>query len=401
MKIDLYSSGLPQNPFPTYTWLRQNHPVVEVDHPMFKRTWVLSRYDDVAQLLKDPSASSDMRNASGRINPLDSRWIPKSIRTFQQSMVRVDDPAHTRLRGLVHLAFTPRRIEQLKARVEALTNELLDRAAAKNRIDLMSDFAAPLPLTIISEMLGVPSDDRMVFRRAMNFAMNLPQWRVLSVSVGVPWTLWMMEFFRKLARRRRDEPGDDLTSALVSIEADGDRLSEDELVSMLFLLLFAGHETTVNLIGNGTLALLENREQFDLLHEKPELADKAVEELLRFAPPVEFVPRFLLSELSLRGKVIPRGATVMPLLPAANRDEEAFKDAERLDITRDPNRHLTFGLGKHFCLGAPLSRLEGRIALRALVERFPKMRLAVQPDKLRWRGSIGLRGLRELPLQLS
>jgi cytochrome P450 len=375
--------------------------VAQIEHPLFKHAWIVSRHEDVVQLFKDARSSSDGRNASVQINPLDSRWMPKAVRAFQHSMVRVDDPAHGRLRGLVHLAFTPRRIEQLKARVESLTNELLDRAAAKKEIDLMADFATPLPLTIISEMMGVPVPDRTAFRRAMHFMMSLPQSPAVTLAVGVPWTLWMMDFFRKLVRLRRDEPGEDLTSALCKAESEGDRLSEDELVAMLFLLLFAGHETTVNLIGSGTLALLEHRDQFDRLREKPELADKAVEELLRFAPPAEFVARFLLSDISLHGQVIPRGAMVLLLVASANRDEEAFDNAEELDIGRDPNRHLTFGLGKHFCLGAPLSRLEGKIALRALAERFPKMRLAVQPDKVRWRRTIGLRGLAALPIQLS
>jgi cytochrome P450 PksS len=212
----------------------------------------------------------------------------------------------------------------------------------------------------------------------------------------------MMRFFRKLIHLRRAEPRDDLLTALVQAEEQGDRLSEDELISMIFLLLLAGHETTVNLIGNGTLALLQHPEQLQKLRENPELIGSAVEELLRYGNPVEQPsPRFAREEIHLDGHVIPQGATVMPLLASANRDESMFENADKLDITRKPNRHVAFGMGAHYCLGAPLARLEGTIALQQLVRRFPQMKLAVPEEQLRWRGSVGLRGLKALPLRLT
>jgi len=391
------------NPYPFYAELRKMGPVIPITRPMFGRVYHLTRYEDVFNSLKDPRLVNDRANAvEGGRNFLDHWWVPRIFRVFQKNMVGQDEPKHRRLRNLVHKAFTPRMIENLTARVEQLVNELLDAAAKKPHVDLIADLALPVPLTVISEMLGVPEKDRMLFRNLMGrLAEDLGSASLTGFILSYPLSLRLERFFRELVKLRREQPGDDLTSALIRAEEEGDRLDEEELISMIFLLLFAGHETTVNLIGNGTLALLENPDQLQKLREQPELIDSAIEELLRYANPVgQPSPRFAREDLEIAGYKIPKGSAVMPLLPSANRDEAAFENADRLDIARSPNRHVAFGYGIHYCLGAPLARLEGRIAILHLVRRFPELRLAVPRQKLLWRKNLGLHGLKALPLLL-
>lgn len=248
-------------------------------------------------------------------------------------------------------------------------------------------------------MLGVSPEDRVSFRTLFSKLADPDAVNPLGFLRNLPRMGQLNRFVRRLIAQRREQPGDDLMSALLRAEEGGDRLSEDELVSMVFLLLFAGHETTVNLIANGVQALLAHPDQLALLRERPELIDTAIEELLRFTNPVGVVaPRFAREDLEVAGVHVPRGTTLMLLLASANLDEAAFPNAHRLDVTRDPNRHVSFGLGAHFCLGAPLARLEARVALPALLRRFPTMRLGVPVSKLRLRSNLGLRGLHELPL---
>ncbi|HYO64575.1 MAG TPA: cytochrome P450 [Archangium sp.] len=400
-EINFKAFEIRADPYPTYARLRKESPVVLIKHPIFGRVYYLTRYNDVVSSFTDPRLANDRRNVMGGRDPLDRWWVPRLFRIFQNNMLSTDAPDHRRLRDLVHKAFTPRRVEEMKQTVEKIVGELLDAAQKKQTVDLIAGFALPLPLTVISEMMGVPEEDRLTFHRQMGGLLdNLTT--PLGFLVQTPNAFNMMRFFRKLIRLRREQPREDLLTALVQAEEQGDRLSEDELISMIFLLLLAGHETTVNLIGNGTLALLQHPEQLQKLRENPELIGSAVEELLRYSNPVEQPsPRFAREDIHLEGHVIPRGATVMPLLASANRDESAFENADTLDITRKPNRHVAFGLGAHYCLGAPLARLEGTIALQHLVRRFPQMKLAVPEEQLRWRNSVGLRGLKALPLRLS
>lgn len=399
-ELNLKARDIRADPYPTYARLRKESPVVILEHPIFGKAYYLTRYNDVVSSFTDPRLVNDRRNAVGGKDPLDRWFVPRLFRIFQRNMLSSDAPDHRRQRDLVHKAFTPRRVEEMKQTVEKIVGELLDAAQKKQTVDLIADFALPLPLTVISEMMGVPEEDRLTFHRQMGgFLDNLTS--PVGFLLQTPNAFNLMRFFRKLIRLRREEPRDDLLTALVQAEEQGDRLGEDELISMIFLLLLAGHETTVNLIGNGTLALLQHPEQLQKLRENPELIGSAVEELLRYGNPVEQPsPRFAREDIHLDGHVIPRGATVMPLLASANRDESAFENADTLDITRKPNRHVAFGLGVHYCLGAPLARLEGTIALQHLVRRFPQMKLAVPETQLRWRGSIGLRGLKALPLRL-
>jgi cytochrome P450 PksS len=312
-------------------------------------------------------------------------------------MLDLDPPDHGRLRALVQKAFTPRLVEALGARVESIAESLL----AENRagMDLIRDYALPIPTTVIAEMLGVPASDRSRFHRWSEgiVATSASPWSMLQAA---PSVIAFLRYIRRLVAKRRSNPQDDLVSALVSAEEAGDRLDEDELVAMIFLLLVAGHETTVNLIGNGTLALLDNPSELRRLRSEPPLAPAAVEELLRFDGPLETATeRYAREETEIAGARIPRGSLVYAVLASANRDERRFSEPDRLDLSREPNRHLAFGLGIHYCLGAPLARLEGRIAFEVLLRRRPGLRLTMDRAALRWKRGAVLRGLRELPVE--
>jgi cytochrome P450 len=313
-----------------------------------------------------------------------------------------DPPEHRRLRNLVQKAFTPAMVEKLSGRIAEITEELLDAAAAKPVVDVMADLALPLPLTVIAEMLGVPPADRLRFRELLTKSQGTSEVNPVAVIRGYPHMLKLSRFLRELVQLRRDRPGDDLVTALVQAEEAGDRLTEDELISMVFLLLFAGHETTVNLIGNGVLELVRRPDQLQQLRDDPDLIGTAVEEMLRFTNPVGFVaPRFAKEDVEIAGVPVPRGSMVTLLIASANLDEAAFPNADTLDITRTPNRHVSFGFGTHFCLGAPLARLEARIAIPALLRRFERLELAVPVEQLRWRPHIALRGVEALPLSVT
>ena len=312
-------------------------------------------------------------------------------------MLDLDAPDHTRLRTLVHKAFTPRLVEQLRGRIQALADDLLDAAQRKGSLELVSDYALPVPLTIIAELLGVPTDDRHKFRRWSNRLVSVSSSRDLLWAIPYGWAF--MRYLRQLFERRRADPRDDLVTALVRAEEAGDTLSEDELLAMVFLLLVAGHETTVNLIASGTLALLQHPDQMARLRDDPSLIKSAVEELLRYTSPVEMATeRFAREDVTIAGTTIPRGEVVLAVIGSANRDERQFENPDILDLTRDPNRHLAFGQGGHYCLGAPLARLEGQIAITTLLHRMPRLRLAAAPESLRWRRGLFLRGLEKLPL---
>jgi cytochrome P450 len=325
------------------------------------------------------------------------RWFRRVFKSLKRNMLNQDPPDHTRLRGLVKV-FSPRLIEQMRGRIETLTNDLLDVIQGRGRMDLIRDYALPVPATIIAEMLGVPVEDRHAFHRGTNaiIAAASSPWAMLK-AVPSAWSL--IRYIRKLVRKRRADPRDDLVSALAQAEEAGDTLSEDELLAMVFLLLAAGHETTVNLIGNGALALLEHPDEMDKLRNDSALIKPAVEELLRYTSPVEMATeRYTREDVTMAGVTIPRGEMVFAVIASANRDERQFADPDALDVAREPNKHLAFGLGPHFCLGAPLARLEGQIAINTLVRRFPDMRLAEAPAVPRWRRGLLLRGLETLPV---
>ncbi len=401
---DLASPAFKADPYPFYARLRAEAPVWRATLRDRRTAWLVTRYDDVARVLKDDAFAKDKLNAMDPEQRAKTPWVPGFLKPLERNMLDLDDPDHARLRALVSKAFTPRLIEQLRGRIEALCEELLDAMERerdrKGGTDLVAGYALPLPATVIAELLGVPAGDHAKFHRWSN--------RLVSVSSGrdmlraLPAALSFVRYLRNLVERRRADPQDDLITALIRAEEAGDKLSEDELLAMAFLLLVAGHETTVNLIASGTLALLENPEQAERLRRDPSLVKPAVEELLRYTSPVGMATeRYAREDTEIWSTTIPRGGLVLAVLGSANRDERHFEDPDALDLARDPNRHLAFGRGGvHHCLGAPLARMEGQIALNALLRRFPGARLAIAPETLRWRRGLFLRGLERLPLVL-
>jgi cytochrome P450 len=396
---DLASPQFRANPYPFYARLREEAPVYRAKLSKRESVWMLTCYDDVLSALKDERLGKDRFQAMTPEQQAKMPWVPDMVKPLMRNMLDLDAPDHTRLRALVHKAFTPRLIEQLRGRVQTLCNELLDATQRRGHMDLIQDYALPLPMTIIAEMLGVPASDQGKFHRWSSRIVSLSSNSQGELLRVLP-SMWMfMRYLRSFFKLRRAEPRDDLTSALVQAEESGDRLSEDELLAMVMLLLIAGHETTVNLIANGTLALLEHPDQLQRLRDDRSLLKPAIEELLRFTSPVDIATdRFAKEDLTIRGVRIARGEQVMAVLGSANRDPRQFANPDTLDITREPNRHLAFGQGIHYCLGAPLARLEGQIAIDTLLERLPKLRLAVRPEQLRWRRGLIIRGLEKLPV---
>lgn len=391
---DLASPSFKANPHPFYARLRTEAPVYRTRWTFLRLpAWIVTRYDDVLIVLRDERFSKDFSAVT--------RWAPRPIRLLTKNLLGLDPPEHTRLRNLVSKAFTPRVVDRLSDRIQETCDELLDAAAASQRLDLVREYALPLPITVIADLLAIPQQDRHQFNSWSRQFTASSSGAFLDVLPGW-WSMWRFgRYFRALVALRRADPQDDLVTALIRAEEEGDKLSEDELIAMLGLLLVAGYETTVSLIAGGALALIEHPRQRDLLRANPSLADSAIEELLRYTSPLEFAtPRTAREDVMLAGTCIPRGGLVLAALGSANRDESQFQDPDTLDITREHNRHLAFGFGTHFCLGAPLARLEGKIALTTLYRRFPDLRLARQPESLRWRRGLLFRGLEELPVVL-
>lgn len=400
-RVDLASPVFKADPYPFYARLRAEEPVCPVVLPDKQVVWLVTRYDDVAMVLKDERFAKDRTRALAPEQMKKQPWVPPLFRPLARNMLDVDPPDHTRLRALVQKAFTPSVVEQVRERIRKLTEDLLDRAMERRGMDLVRDYALPLPTTIIAEMLGVPVEDRHKFQRWSRAIVqsNPSGWRMVR---AIPGAVMFLRYIRKLVKARRARPQNDLVSALVQVEEAGDQLSEDELLAMIFLLLIAGHETTVNLIGNGTLALLEHPEQMAKLRNDPALIKSAVEELLRHSGPLETATeRFTREAVTVADVTIPPGAMVYAVLASANRDERQFSNPDTVEITREPNRHLAFGLGIHYCVGAPLARLEAQIAFDTLLRRASVLRLAAARDTLRWRRGLVLRGLETLPVQLS
>jgi cytochrome P450 PksS len=394
--IDFDDPAFRADPYPLYAHLRRERPV-SLQRGLRGQAHLVARYDDVMTVLKDQRFANDQRNAGRPLGWVETRLMLDLTST----MVMRDGADHRRLRSLAHQAFTPARVQALAGRIEQLVAELLDRAEPSGRVDLIADLALPLPITVICELIGVRDRDRPAFRRWMCGLVDLDQASLRNLARVIPRMFALFRFVRGLIEACRREPGEDLVSALISAEESGQRLGPRELIATVFLLLLAGHETTVNLIGNGVLALLEHPEQLERLRAQPELIDSAVEELLRFTNPVQMpAPRYVTQDLELSGVALERGSAVMPILASANRDEAKFDRPDDLDLGRSPNRHVAFGFGLHYCVGAPLARMEAKAAILALVKRFPQASLAVPRDQLRWRRSRSLRGLVSLPLRL-
>lgn len=387
-----------RDPYPFFAQLRREMPIIRLHQGRRGESFYVSRYDDVMALIKDVERfASDKRTAGHKVSWLESR-LSMGV---TESMVMKDGADHRRLRTLAHKAFTPMRVAALERRIAQLTDGLLDAAEARGTMDVIADLALPLPVAVISDMMGVDERHRQHFHRWMKGILELDGAGWLELLTNLPDLIKLNRFLRQLITERRNNKGDDLLSALIEAEETGDKLSFDELVASTLIILLAGHETTVNLIGNGVLALLEHPEQLERLRAQPELVDAAVEEMLRYTSPVQLnAPRFACEDTELCGVTIRKGAAVCPILASANHDETHFEDPERFDVGRQPNRHVAFGFGPHFCLGAPLARLEAKIAFRMLLQRYTDMQLAAPRSQLTWRRSQSVRGLTHLPLRV-
>jgi cytochrome P450 len=380
--------GYFQDPHSVHARLRAQRPVTAVVMPGGWPAWLVTGYAEARGALADPRLK---KNTPG--------WQPDPMfAPLERHMLNSDPPDHERLRRLVNKAFTVRRVERLRPRITAITTELLDAMSAQHEVDLLASFAFPLPITVICELLGIPAADRDDFRR----------WSATIVSATATAeqvqadAAAMISYFTALLIAKRRQPADDLLSALISVRDSGDSLREDELLSMMFLLLVAGHETTVNLIASGTLALLLNPAELSRLRADPLLLDGAVEELLRSVSPVNHATlRFAAEPVEIGGAQISPGEVIVIALSSANRDPSRYQDPDRLHLGRDSSGHLAFGHGIHYCLGAPLARMEAQIAFGALLQRFGSMRLAVPAESLRWRPSTLIHGLEALPVRLT
>jgi cytochrome P450 len=381
------------NPHPTYAHLRQTSPVRRVRLPNGIDAWLITRYEDARRALTDPRLSKERPLARGG-----STVLPPAIgAAVSHHMLSADPPDHTRLRRLVSGAFTARRIDALRPRIEEITDELLDAMSGHEQLDLIDAFAFPLPIQVICELLGVPAADRDSFRAWSNIVVGGEGTRErVPEAMGA-----LVSYIRALLADRRAHGGDDLLTGLINVRDQEDRLSEDELSSMVFLLLIAGHETTVNLIGNGAFLLLSRRERWDRLRADPALLPSAIEEFLRFEGPVETATfRVATEDVEIGGRTISAGEPVLVALLSADHDEDRFPDAGELRLDRAQNPHLAFGHGIHYCLGAPLARLEAQIAFSKLLTRYPGLELGVPDEALTWRPGLLLRGLQNLPVRL-
>jgi cytochrome P450 len=389
------------NPYPMYAMLRRNNPVFRIPIPGVEGPgqWLLLRHEDATSALRDPRFSADRRRAV--VLQQNRALLPPEILGEQggfRTMLVMDPPDHTRVRGLVNKAFTPRRVASLRQHIAEIVDELLGPVAGKGGMDVIADFAAPLPAIVIAELLGVPRRDYPQFKAWSNDLISLAGGMDRSASLGRfrRGLDALLGYLREIIAARRKEPRDDLISAMIAAQEAHEALSDGELLATSNLLLLAGHETTTNLIGNGLLALLRNPGELERLRADSSLLRSAIEEMLRYDSPVQATVRIPVEEMELAGQRIAAGALVVVGIGAANRDPEVFPDPDRFDVARTENRHLSFGFGAHFCLGAPLARLEAEIAFQALLERFPELRL--EKGEVTYRPNVVLRGLTALPV---
>lgn len=386
------------NPYPFYAQLRFQDPVHWDEAMGF---WVLTRYDDVATAFNDPrfSRAQGLMGGFKRLPETEQKIAESVYHAYAQSMPYTDPPYHTRLRGLVNKAFTPRVVERMRPYIQQVVDNLLDAVEAKGRMDVIRDLAYPLPLVVIAELLGLPTEDRQRLKKWSD-----DTFAILGVVRHSPDLMEhaahsmaeMAAYIISITRDRRLQPKEDLLTALVAVVDEGERLTQDELVANVGVLLAAGHKTTSNLIGNGVLALLRHPDQLQKLRDDPELAAATVDEVMRFDNPVQVVYRSAAEDVVMDVKRIGKGQLVNMILGSANRDPEQFSEPDRFDITRDEGRHVGFGLGIHFCVGAPLARLEGQIAFTTLLRRFPRLQLVA--DTLEWQEHPTFRGVKSLPV---
>ncbi|MFI9778894.1 cytochrome P450 [Streptomyces sp. NBC_01003] len=402
---ELFTWEFASDPYPAYAWLREHAPVHRTKLPSGVEAWLVTRYADARQALADSRLSKNPEHHAEDAQGKSKTGIPgERSANLMTHLLNIDPPDHTRLRRLVSKAFTPRRIAEFAPRVQALTDDLIDQFAAQGKADLIHDFAFPLPIYAICDLLGVPSEDQNDFR----------DWAGMMIRHGggprggVGRSVKKIRgYLAELIHRKRNDLGNDLISGLIRASDHGEHLTENEAVAMCFVLLFAGFETTINLIGNGMYTLLRHPEQRARLQEsfrrgERELLTTGIEELLRYDGPVELATwRFATEPLTIGGQPIATGDPVLVVLAAADRDPARFHTPDNLDLSRSDNQHLGYGHGIHYCLGAPLARLEGCTAIETLLRRLPDLELAGDPADLRWRGGLIMRGLRSLPVEFT
>lgn len=385
------------NPYPLYERLRSEDPV---HWDPYLHAWVVTRYADVATVFQRMSAARTPSPA--RLAELGLEQLGPIAKVMVRQMLFLDPPEHSRVRGLAAAAFTPRRVERLRAHIQDISDRLVGSVIRSGRMEVMADIANPLPAIVTAEMFGIPTDDHVMLKDwSQDFAEMLGNFqhnpgRTSRVLASVEA---MTTYFSKAVRRQPTQPTDGLINALTTAEVDGDRLTEEEVVANLIVTMVGGQETTTNLIGNGILTLLRNPEQMERLRRDLSLMPSAVEELLRYESPSQHTARLAPADLELGGKAIKKRDAVIAVMGAANRDPERFPDPDRLDIGRQDNRHMAFAWASHFCFGAPLARIEGQIVLTTLLQRMPEMQLTSAP--INWRANLGLRGLTALPVEFT
>ena len=399
--FDLSSQAFKRDPMPVFDEMRNRGAVVPFDFPIFGKLWLAVTHEAAAAVLKnEQDFVREPKNAGLKDHTYIRWWMPNFFLVLQDNMLGYDNPDHKRLRGLVDQAFARRGIEDLRRNIEEIADDLLDRMAEKSEADIVAALARDLPLTVICELLGLPQEDQPKFKKwagGITGATN-----AFGIIRMLPGVFRLIRYLKGKFAEARVSPQEGLITALVEAEEEGDTLTENELLSMVFLLFFAGHETTVHLIGDAVLALLQHDEQKQKLLDDWDRLPLVVEECLRYCSPVQMTkPRYAARDLELAGHPLSQGENVIALIAAANCDPEKFDEPHRFDTERRPNPHLSFGTGIHFCLGIQLARAETQIALQRLFTRFPKLELAVDETNLEWHERIGLRGLKALPVRLA
>jgi pimeloyl-[acyl-carrier protein] synthase len=385
------------NPYPLYHKLRSEDPV---HWDRFLQTWVVTRYDDVVNVLS--SFSADRTPTPAQLSAMGLSALNPIATVMVKQMLFMDAPAHTRLRGLASAAFTPQRVAALRSHIQEIAESLIDKVQERGGMDIIADFAAPLPAIVTAEMLGVPTEDHVNLKKwSADFAEMLGnfQHNPDRVSRVLASTNNLVTYFQEAIKGMREHPKEGLIHSLMTAEMDGDRLSEEEIVANCIVTMVGGQETTTNLIGSGLFTLLRNHDQFRQLLDNRDIISSAVEELLRYESPSQHTGRIAREDVDLGGKKIRKGQAVMAIMAAANRDPQRFPDPDRLILDRKDNKHLAFGWSSHFCFGAPLARMEGQISFEVLLRRLKNLELTSEP--LTWRENSGLRGLTALPVTFS
>jgi cytochrome P450 len=399
-KLDFASQCFATDPFPTYATLRESGPVFQTRLPLLGKTWVAMTYQAASEVLKDDETFvMEAKKAGKTLFSGILQLLPRILRMFSDNMLAHDNPDHRRLRRLVEQAFSRHSVENLRGRIGVICDGLLDGLSGRETVDLLEEWARPLPVAVICELLGLPDEDRPKFTRWVKALFRSVS--LSGVLLALPSLFRLQKYLRRHFEQCRQRPRPGLMTALVQAEQDGDKLSEDELLAMAFLLLFAGFETTVHLLSGGSLALLKTPEQKERLLNDWSLLPPAVEELLRFVCPVQMSEaRYVVRDLDFHGQSLRRGDSIVAWLGAANADPARFPNPEKLDLSRSPNPHLSFGSGIHFCLGAQLARVEAQVGFERLFTRYPRLAFAVDGSELKYSGNMLLRGLVALPVRL-